>query len=82
MARNTLTDMNNLLFEMAERILHPDADDKPVDLEQARTLCKIAETVIDNGRVQLEYIRLMDEVAPGAIQLPTPQAFLGTGGAA
>lgn len=81
--RTTLQDLNNLLFEMAERLVHPEEDDKPVDHSSIHALCKIAEVVIDSGRAHTEFLKAMDQIAPGSYDgqaaLPKSTLFLGYG---
>lgn len=61
--KNTLTDLNNYLFEALERInddsLTEDGLEK--EIKRAEATNKVAKTIIDNAQVQLQAMKHMDE---------------------
>lgn len=61
--KNTLTDLNNYLFEALERInddsLTEDGLEK--EIKRADATNKVAKTIIDNAQVQLQAMKHMDE---------------------
>lgn len=61
--KNTLTDLNNYLFEAIERINDDDLDDAALEKEIKRSeaITKIAGVVINNANVQLQALKHMDE---------------------
>lgn len=61
--KNTLSDLNNYLFEAIERINDDDLDDTALDKEirRAEAVTKVAGTIISNANVQLQALRHMDE---------------------
>lgn len=61
--RNTLTDLNNYLFETIERINDDDLDDAALEREihRSEAITKVAGVIINNANVQLQAIKHMDE---------------------
>lgn len=60
---NTLTDLNNYLFEALERINDDELSEEQLDKEikRAEVTTKVAKTIIDNASVQLQAMKHMDE---------------------
>lgn len=54
--KNKLTDLNNHLFEQLERLNDPDlcADELKDEIQRARAMSGIANSIIDNGRLLLD----------------------------
>ena len=54
--KNTLTDLNNYLFESIERLLDDDLSDEELEREikRSETVQKVAKTIIDNGSLALQ----------------------------
>lgn len=61
--KNTLSDLNNYLFEAIERINDDELDDTELDKEirRAEAVTKVAGTIISNANVQLQALKHMDE---------------------
>lgn len=61
--RNKLTDLNNYLFEQIERInddeLTPEELEK--EMTRAEAVSKIATVIVQNGKLQLDAIKLAAE---------------------
>ena len=71
--KNTLTDLNNYLFESLERINEDALDDAQLEKEIKRSeaVQKIAKTIIDNGNLALQAKKHLDEFGMGgSIELP------------
>ena len=71
--KNTLTDLNNYLFEAIERINDDSLDDTQLDREikRSETVQKIAKTIIDNGNLALQAKKHLDEYGQGdSVELP------------
>ena len=65
--KNTLTDLNNYLFEAIERLNDDSMSDEELDKEIKRSeaVQKIAKTIIDNGSLALQAKKHMDEYGNG-----------------
>lgn len=65
--KNTLTDLNNYLFEQLEKIA--DADLKGEELEKeikrGEAVTKIAKTIIENGALALSAKKYFDDYGNG-----------------
>lgn len=71
--KNTLTDLNNYLFEAIERINDDSLDDEQLEREIKRSeaVQKIAKTIIDNGNLALQAKKHLDEYGKGEnVELP------------
>ena len=63
MARNKIDDLRDHLFEVMERL----KDEKePMDIDRAKTICTVAETIISSAKVEVDYLRVT-----GAIESDT-----------
>lgn len=53
--KNTLTDLNNYLFESIERLMDDELSDEELEKELKRSdaIQKVAKTIIDNGELAL-----------------------------
>lgn len=71
--KNTLSDLNNYLFESIERLLDDDLTDEQLEKEIKRTetVQKVAKTIIDNGALALQARKHMDEYGSGEkVEMP------------
>lgn len=71
--QNTLTDLNNYLFEAIERLNDDTLDDAQLDKEikRSETVQKIASTIIANGTLALQAKKHLDEYGQGdKVELP------------
>lgn len=61
--QNTLTDLNNYLFEALERLYDDDLSDEELDreLKRADSIVKVSEKIIENGELAFKTIKHMDE---------------------
>ena len=70
---NTLTDLNNYLFEAIERLQDDSLDDTQLEKEIKRSeaVQKLAKTIIDNGTLALQAKKHLDEYGQGdMVELP------------
>lgn len=77
--KNTLTDLNNYLFEQLERLQDDSLDDAGLEKEIKRSeaVQKVAKTIIDNGNLALQAKKHLDEYGKGdSVKIP----LLGVGG--
>ena len=71
--KNTLTDLNNYLFEAIERLNDDGLDDEGLEKEIKRSeaVQKVAKTIIENGSLALQAKKHLDEYGQGAnVELP------------
>ena len=70
--KNTLSDLNNYLFEAIERIndeLSMEELDK--EIKRSESVNKIAKTIIDNGNLALQAKKHFDEYGSGEdVEIP------------
>lgn len=61
--KNTLSDLNNYLFESIERLNDDDLSDEELEKEIKRSeaVQKVAKTIIDNGTLALQAKKHFDE---------------------
>ena len=70
---NTLTSLNNYLFEQIERLNDDSLDEEQLEKEikRSETIQRIAGTIIQNGEFALKVKKHMDEYGEGErIELP------------
>lgn len=71
--KNTLTDLNNYLFEELERLQDDSLNDEQLEKEIRRSeaVQKVAKTIIDNGTLALNAKKHLDEYGQGeGIEMP------------
>ena len=71
--KNTLTDLNNYLFEQIERLQDDSLDQDALEKEISRTeaITKVAKTIIDNGELAFKAKKHMDDYGYGQdVELP------------
>ncbi len=61
--KNSLSDLNNYLFESIERLMDDDLDEDGLDRERKRAeaVYKGAKAIIENGRLALDAQKYADE---------------------
>jgi hypothetical protein len=62
MAKNKVSDLRDHLFETIEALKDPD---KPMDLERARTISAVAQTIINSAKVEVDLARAVNGL-PGS----------------
>lgn len=71
--KNTLTDLNNYLFEALERLNDDELGEEQLDKEIKRSgaVQKVAKTIIENGDLALRAKKHLDEYGKGeSVELP------------
>lgn len=65
--KNTLSDLNNYLFEQIERLNDDDLDELGMEKEIKRcdAVTKIAKTIIENGQLSLQAKKHLDDYGAG-----------------
>ncbi len=61
--KNTISDLNNYLFEQLERLQDDELDEAGLEKEIRRSeaVQKVAETIISNGNLALRAMKLLDD---------------------
>lgn len=75
MTRNSLEDLNNHLFEQLERLNDDDLSPDQIDQEikRANGMTRIAETIIQNGKLALEASEFVAEYGAGRDSVALPK---------
>lgn len=71
--KNTLSDLNNYLFEQLERLQDDSLDESGLDkeIQRSEAVQKVAKTIIDNGQLALQAKKHLDEYGEGdKVELP------------
>lgn len=71
--KNTLSDLNNYLFEQIERLNDDELNEEELEKEikRSESVTKIAKTIIDNGQLSLQAKKHMDEYGQGEkVEIP------------
>ena len=66
--KNTLSDLNNYLFEVLERLTDDDLTEEQMEREIARSkaVTSVAETVIHNGELALKTMQHLNDMGYGS----------------
>lgn len=57
--KNRIDDLRNHLFETLEALKD---EDKPMDLERAKTVSEVAQTLINSAKVEVDYLRVTGDI--------------------
>ena len=71
--KNTMTDLNNYLFEQLERLNDDSMDDEQIEKEikRSKAVTGVAHTIIENGHLALAVKKHMEEYGQGEqVELP------------
>lgn len=71
--KNTISDLNNYLFEQLERLQDDELTDEQLEKEimRSKAVQGIAKTIIENGALALDTKKHMDEYGNGSnVDLP------------
>jgi hypothetical protein len=76
-AKNKMSDLRDHLFETLEALRD---EENPMEIDRAKAICKVADTLIDSARVEVKFMEVCDasEVPEFFAQRPT-QPALGHG---
>lgn len=67
--KNTLTDLNNYLFETLERLTDDDLTEEQMrkEITRSEAVTSVAETIIHNGELSLKALRHVEEYGTGLL---------------
>lgn len=57
MPKNTMTDLRNHLFETLEALKD---DEKPMDIERAKAIVTVAQTIVNSAKVEVDFLEAID----------------------
>lgn len=57
--KNKISDLRNHLFETIEALKD---EDKPMDLDRARTISGVAQTIINSAKVEIEFLEVTGSI--------------------
>jgi hypothetical protein len=60
--KNKISDLRNHLFETIERLKD---EDKPMDLDRARAVSEVAQTIINTAKVEVAYLEATGQIDAG-----------------
>lgn len=58
--RNKIEDLRDHLFETIEALKD---DHAPMDIDRAKTIAKVADTIIDSAKVEVDFLRVTGGIA-------------------
>lgn len=72
MVRNTLTDLDNHLFEMLERLNDDELSDEELakETKRAKAISDVSKNIIQNAEVKLKAIEIQQEYFGGDGEMP------------
>ncbi|MCR5764786.1 MAG: hypothetical protein K6G09_02290 [Treponema sp.] len=76
--KNSLCDLNDHLFECLEGLMNEKMSAKELDREikRAQAVNNVAKTIIQNGRTQIEAMKLREEIIKNAGKGQLPEMLL------
>lgn len=80
--KNRMSDLRNHLFETLEALKD---DEKPMDLQRAKTISEVAQTIINSAKVEVDFAKAVGVdagteffgIAPDPPRLAAPEDNLG-----
>lgn len=81
MAKNTLADLNNHLFEQLERLMDDDVPEEKMKKEilRSKAVTEVAEVIVRNGELAFRVMQHMDDYRKDGELTPLPE-MLKSGG--
>jgi hypothetical protein len=75
MAKNSMEDLRNHLFETIEKLQD---EEKPLEIERAKAICSVASKLIDSAKVEVKFLEVTGAV-PASSLFSTMQPRLPAG---
>lgn len=70
MAKNKINDLRDHLFETLESLKDPE---KPMDLERARVISDVAQTIINSAKVEVDLVKAVSGSSAGSVFFALPE---------
>jgi len=74
MAKNSLEDLRDHLFETLERLTD---SEKPMEVERAQAVCKVSQQLIESAKVEVKFLEVTGQQSSGRF-FAKKQLQLGT----
>lgn len=71
MAKNKISDLRDHLFATLEALRD---DDKPMDIDRARAISEVAQTIINSAKVEIDLVKAVGGSNTGTAFLELPPA--------
>jgi hypothetical protein len=68
--KNSMEDLRNHLFAALEGLADKE---NPLEIERARAICNVAQTVINSAKVEVEYLEVTGQEAGGKFFAKPPR---------
>jgi hypothetical protein len=62
MAKNTMQDLRNHLFETLEALKD---EEKPMDIERAKAVCQISQQLIESAKTEVKFMEVTGNTVDG-----------------
>lgn len=72
--KNKIEDLRNHLFAALEGLAD---EEKPMDIERAKAISEVAQTIINSAKVEVEYLDKIGGCGSGFLSGETPEAENG-----
>lgn len=76
MSSKSINDVRDHLFTVLETLGDPD---KTADLERARMIVEVAQTIINSAKVEVEHLRVIGDTGKSAFLAPSDKEQLPPG---
>lgn len=76
--KNKIEDLRNHLFETLEALKN---EDKPMEIERAKAISEVAQTIINSAKVEVDFLKLHG-ASQGSGFIPTEKQIEGPAGPA
>lgn len=79
MARNTLTDLNDHLFEQLERLMDEEVSEERMrkEIMRSKAVTEVAEVIVRNGELAFKVMQHMDDYRKDGELTPLPAMLKG-----
>lgn len=76
MSNETIADLRSHLFDTLKGLADKD---KPMDIERARAVAEVAQTIINSAKVEVDHLKIVGGKGSGFIPLAAPTSPVGKG---
>lgn len=73
--KNKMIDLRDHLFEVLERLKDPEPE-TPMDIDTAKAIIGVADTIIDSARVENDYLKQLSNLYANGLGSSLPKSSL------